>query len=81
MAFEHYVNSGGRRLRRGYTTAPAPPWRRAGAVRLLLTGEKPLQLTLMTPAGLPVEVEPRVCRMEGKPPSAWWKRTGETTLT
>ena len=66
MAFEHYVNSGGRRLRRGYTTGTCAALAAAGAVRLLLTGEKPLQLTLMTPAGLPVEVEPRVCRMEGE---------------
>lgn len=66
MAFEHYVTAGGKRLRRGYTTGTCAALAAAGAAKLLLEGEAPQLLKLMTPAGLPVEVEPRVCRMEGE---------------
>ena len=66
MAFEHYVNSNGKRLRRGYTTGTCAALAAAGAARLLLTGQAPPLLKLTTPMGLPVEVEPRVCRMEGE---------------
>lgn len=66
MAFEHYVMAGGKRLRRGYTTGTCAALAAAGAAKLLLEGEAPQLLKLMTPAGLPVEVEPRVCRMEGE---------------
>ena len=66
MAFEHYVNANGRRLRRGYTTGTCAALAAAGAARLLLTGQAPQLLRLTTPLGLPVEVEPRVCRMEGE---------------
>lgn len=65
MAFEYYVNAGGKRLRRGYTTGTCAALATAGAARLLLEGEPPHLLNLMTPMGIPVEVEPRVCRMEG----------------
>ncbi len=66
MAFEHYVNAGGKRLRRGYTTGTCAALAAAGAARLLLEGVTPHLLKLMTPAGIPVEVEPQVCRMEGE---------------
>ena len=66
MAFEHYITAGGKRLRRGYTTGTCAALAAAGAARLLLTGEAPLRLSLTTPMGLPVEVEPRICRMEGE---------------
>ena len=65
MSFEYYVNSNGRHLRRGYTTGTCAALAAAGAARLLLTGQAPSLLKLTTPMGLPVEVEPRVCRMEG----------------
>ena len=55
-AFEHYVLSGGRRLRCGYTTGTWAALAAAGAVRLLLTGTAPPAVSLETPAGLTVEV-------------------------
>lgn len=66
MAFEHYVNAGGKRLRRGYTTGTCAALAAAGAARFLLEGRPPHFLKLVTPMGLPVEVEPRTCRMEGE---------------
>ena len=66
MAFEHYVTAGGKRLRRGYTTGTCAALAAAGAARLLLEGQVPVLLRLITPMGLPVEVEPQVCRMEGE---------------
>lgn len=66
MAFEHYVNAGGKRLRRGYTTGTCAALAAAGAARLLLERQPPRLLKLVTPMGLPVEVEPQVCRMEGE---------------
>lgn len=66
MAFEHYVTAGGKRLRRGYTTGTCAALAAAGAARLLLEGQAPVLLRLITPMGLPVEVEPQVCRMEGQ---------------
>lgn len=66
MAFEHYVNAGGKRLRRGYTTGTCAALAAAGAARLLLERQPPHLLKLVTPMGLCVEVEPQVCRMEGE---------------
>ena len=66
MAFEHYMTAGGKRLRRGYTTGTCAALAAAGATRLLLEGQAPPLLRLITPMGLPVEVEPQVCRMEGQ---------------
>ncbi len=65
MAFEHYVRSGDKLLRRGYTTGSCAALAAAGAARLLLTGTAPDSLTLTTPAGLPVTVTPARCGMEG----------------
>lgn len=65
MAFEHYIRSGGKRLRCGYTTGTCAALAAAGAAQLLLTGHAPAQLRLITPKGLPVEVEPELCRQEG----------------
>ena len=56
MAFEHYVNSNGRRLRCGYTTGTCAALAAAGAARLLLTGRAPETVRLRTPRGWEVEV-------------------------
>ncbi len=66
MSFEHYINAGGKRLRRGYTTGTCAALAAAGAARLLLEGSAPHLLNLVTPMGISVEVEPSVCRMEGE---------------
>ena len=66
MAFEHYVRSGDKLLRCGYTTGSCAALAAAGAARLLLTGTAPDSLTLTTPAGLPVTVTPARCEMEGE---------------
>ena len=65
MAFEHYLRSGDRLLRCGYTTGSCAALAAAGAVRLLLTGKAPATVQITTPRGWPVEVEPALCRMEG----------------
>ena len=66
MRFEHYVRSGTKLLRCGYTTGTCAALAAAGAVQLLLTGESPTVLRVMTPKGWPVETEPVFCRLEGK---------------
>ena len=65
MAFEHRIRSGDKLLRCGYTTGTCAALAAAGAARLLLTGEAPAALRLVTPKGWPVEVEPELCRMSG----------------
>lgn len=64
MSFEHYVRSGTRFLRCGYTTGTCAALAASGAVQLLLTGENPAVLNVMTPKGWPVEAEPELCRIE-----------------
>lgn len=64
MAFEHYVQSGGKRLRCGYTTGTCAALAARGAAMLLLTGRPPELLAVVTPKGLRVEVRPVLCRME-----------------
>ena len=66
MSFEHYVRSGTRQLRRGYTTGTCAALAAAGAAELLLTGKAPETLALLTPGGLRVEVTPECCRPEGR---------------
>ena len=66
MAFEHYIRSGTRKLRCGYTTGTCAALAAAGATQLLLKGEAPETLALLTPAGLRVEVRPDLCRAEGQ---------------
>ena len=65
MPFEHYIRSGTKQLRCGYTTGTCAALAAAGAVQCLLTGAVPETLTLRTPSGLTVEVLPEECRMEG----------------
>ncbi len=66
MAFEHYIQSGGQRLCCGYTTGTCAALAAAGAAQLLLSGKAPAALSLMTPKGLRVTVEPEYCRLVGE---------------
>ena len=54
--FDHYVQSGGRRLRCGYTTGTCAALAASGAARRLLTGFWPETVSLITPKGWKVEV-------------------------
>ena len=58
MAFDHYIENGAQRLRCGYTTGTCAALAAAGAASLLLSGEAPRALSLLTPKGIPVTVEP-----------------------
>ena len=60
--FEHYVRSGQKLLRCGYTTGTCAALAAAGAARLLLTGAVPESISLRTPKGIVVEVAPLFCR-------------------
>ena len=64
--FEHYVRSGQKLLRCGYTTGTCAALGAAGAARLLLTGREPETVALRTPKGIVVEVEPIFCRLSGE---------------
>ena len=59
---EHYVRSGQKLLRCGYTTGTCAALAAAGAARLLLTGTAPETVALRTPKGIVVEVAPLFCR-------------------
>ena len=56
MALDYYIHSGGKRLRCGFTTGTCAALAAAGAVAGLLTGELPDHMSLVTPAGVSVEV-------------------------
>ena len=60
--FEHYVRSGQKLLRCGYTTGTCAALGAAGAARLLLTDRTPETVALRTPKGIVVEVAPLFCR-------------------
>ena len=66
MPFEHYIQSGGKRLRCGYTTGTCAALAAAGCARFLMSGEWPENVSLRTPKGLMVEVPLEGCRNEGK---------------
>ena len=65
MSFEHYIRSGAKLLRCGYTTGTCTALAASGAAELLLGGGRPETLRVVTPKGWPVEVEPEYCRGEG----------------
>ena len=65
MAFEHYIQNNGKRLRCGYTTGVCAALAAGGAAELLLCGAVPDTLDLMTPKGLEVQVEPADSRRDG----------------
>ena len=56
MAFEHYRRSGSKMLRCGYTTGTCAALAASAATQMLLTGEVPEAVRLMTGKGIPVEV-------------------------
>ena len=58
MAFDHYIENGAQRLRCGYTTGTCAALAAAGAASLLLSGQAPRALSLVTPKGISVTVEP-----------------------
>lgn len=64
MAFAHYIDQGGKQLRLGFTTGTCAALASAGAARLLLTGKAPETVRLVTPKGIPVEVELEDCKIE-----------------
>ena len=61
MAFEVYIRSGQKQLRCGYTTGTCAALAAAGGARMLLQGSCPEQLSLVTPKGIPVTVQPLRC--------------------
>lgn len=65
MSFEHYIRSGQRLLRCGYTTGTCAALAARGAAELLLSGTAPRTVCLTTPKGWPVQILPQFCRMEG----------------
>lgn len=65
MAFEHYIRSGQKRLRCGYTTGTCAALAAQGAAVLLLRGTAPAELTLRAPKGLVVSVPPARCEWDG----------------
>ena len=65
MSFDHYIQSGGKRLRCGYTTGTCAALAAQGAARLLFTGQAPERVSLRTPKGWAVEVPVEDPRLEG----------------
>lgn len=55
MAFEHYIISGAKRLRCGYTTGSCAALAAGAASRMLLSGKREETAFLITPKGLRVE--------------------------
>lgn len=63
-SFSHYTETNGKKLRCGYTTGTCAALAAAAAAELLLTGTPPKAVRLVTPKGLPVEVEPKECSLK-----------------
>jgi len=59
------VRSGQKLLRCGYTTGTCAALAASAAARLLLTGDAPETVRLVTPKGTAVAVAPAYCRMDG----------------
>lgn len=53
----HYIYRGTKKLRCGYTTGSCAAGAAKAAALMLLSGEKTAQITLMTPAGLPLTLD------------------------
>ena len=60
-----YVRSGQKNLRCGWTTGTCAALAASGAARLLLTGQAPRTLSVMTPKGWLAEASPRFCALDG----------------
>ena len=65
MTFEHYVQSGTKQLRCGYTTGTCAALAAQGAATFLLTGSAPSSVSVRTPKGWTVEVLPEFCDERG----------------
>ena len=76
MALEHYIRSGGKRLRCGVTTGSCAALAASGAARLLLTGEAPAAAALITPGGIRVEAPLEDCRLMGDRASCGVRKDG-----
>ena len=76
MSFDHYIQSGGKRLRCGYTTGTCAALAAKGAAELLLTGRAPEAVSLRTPKGWVVEVPLEGPRLENGTASAWVTKDG-----
>ncbi len=57
MAFEHYIYTGTKRLRCGYTTGSCAALAAKAACEMLLVREPVARASIVTPGGLPVEVD------------------------
>lgn len=57
MSFNHYVYSDGKKLRMGYTTGTCAALAAGAACELLITGNMPRTLRIMTPKGIEVVTE------------------------
>ena len=66
MALDYHIRSGGRLLRCGVTTGTCAALAASGAVRLLLTGQAPETMVLVTPKGLRAELPALDCRPDGE---------------
>lgn len=64
MTFEHYIRSGQRMLRCGYTTGTCAALAAQGAAVLLLENRIPATLKLSTPKGWVVETVPQRCERQ-----------------
>ena len=60
--FEHYVRSGNKNLRMGYTTGTCASLAAGAAARYALSGEVPAEISVMTVKGIPVTLEPHASR-------------------
>ena len=57
MAFEHYIYTGTTRLRCGYTTGSCAALAAKAACEMLLSRKPVGRVSIVTPGGLPVEVD------------------------
>ena len=64
MSFAHYIRSGQRLLRCGYTTGTCAALAAQGAAVLLLSEKAPQYVEIKTPKGVDVRITPVFCRME-----------------
>lgn len=76
MSFEHYIQSGGRRLRCGYTTGTCAALAAAGCARFLMCGSWPETVSLRTPKGLTVEAPLEERRSRGETASCSVRKDG-----
>ena len=77
-AHQHYVRSGQKLLRCGYTTGSCAAMAAGAAARLLLTGEAPSTARLVTPKGTVLEVALAACeRLDGAARCAVRKDAGD----